>query len=64
MCNTVRMFKNVRNIDGSKHEVTIPNGCKLEVTKIKDIQLTNKIILKNVLRVLEIQFNLILAHKL
>ena len=64
MCNSISLFKNLKNIDGSRIEVLIPDGSKLRITKIGDISLNNNLVLKDVLYVPKIRFNLISVHKL
>ena len=63
MCNTINLFTNVRDVDSNVHEVIIPNGSSLKVTKIGDICFNEKITLKDVLYVPSIHYNLLLVHK-
>ena len=44
--------------------MVIPYGSKLRITKIGDIRLNDNLILKNVMYVPKIPFNLISVHKL
>lgn len=64
MCNTIKLFTNIRDIASKNHKIIIPDGTTLNVMKIGDISLTKDLFLKNVLFVPEIQFNLISVSKL
>lgn len=57
-------MQHCQNVDGNKHEVTKPDGTKLRVTMMGDVQLSDNIILKNVLFVPKLHFNLISIQKL
>ena len=64
ICNTINMFTNVKEVDSNLHEVTIPDGSKLKVTKIGDVHFNDRVTLRNVLFLPSIRFNLISVHKL
>lgn len=51
MCNTISLFKNLRNVNSSMNEVVIPYSSMLKITKVADIYLDNNLILKDVLYV-------------
>ena len=62
MCNTFILLKNLKNVDNSTNEVVIRDGSKLKITKVGNIFLDNNLILKDVLFVRKIQFNLKSVH--
>lgn len=64
MCNNHTFFLNLRKLNGFNHTITIPDGRKVRVRHIGDLQLTKHILLHNVLYVPEFQFSLISVPKL
>ena len=44
MCNNHTLFLNLRKLNGFNHTITIPNGRKVCVRHIEDLQLTNHIL--------------------
>ena len=64
MCNTIQLFQDLRDIGGNGHSITVLDGNKMVVKKISDVRLKEGLILKNVLLVPEIHFNLISVSKL
>ena len=64
ICATLNLFTNVRDVERNVHEVIIPDGSSLKVTKIGDIRFSEKITLKDVLYVPSIRYNLFSVHKL
>ena len=45
MCHSLHMFSNLRPITPNHHNITIPNGTKIHVDRVGDIQLTPEILL-------------------
>lgn len=64
MCNSLLHLHNIRNIKGHTHEITIPDGSKVKVSQLGDIQITPQLMLTNVLFVPQFRFNLISVPKL
>lgn len=64
MCNNHHLFTNLRNLKGLHHNITGPDGRKVKVTCIGDIQLTKHIMWYNVLYVPTFQFSHIFVSKL
>lgn len=49
MCNAINIFTNIRDVNPLAYEVVIPDGTQLDVSKMGDIELSDNIILRNVL---------------
>ena len=64
ICTNHSLFVNLRKVEGIKHHRTVPDGRKVKVTSIGDIQLTKDILLHNALYVPDFQFSLICVPKL
>ena len=64
ICNKLNMFTNLRKLYGLKHTITVPDVLKIKVTQVRDVQLSNNIMLYNVLYVPDFQFSLIYVSKL
>lgn len=64
MCYSLHMFSNIRPGSSAHHTITIPNGTRINVSRIGDIQLTPTILITNVLFVSQFRFNLISVHRL
>ncbi|CAO2834341.1 unnamed protein product, partial [Amaranthus hypochondriacus] len=64
MCNTINLFTNIRDVDDAMHEVIIPDGSRLKITKVGDIHFNDRIFLKDVLYVPGIRYNLLSVCKL
>lgn len=59
--NMFTEYKSLKKID---HKITVADGKQVNVTSIGNINLTNGIVLKDVLYVPQFKFNLISIHKL
>ena len=46
MCNTIKLFQDLRDIRGNDHSITIPDGNKMVVKKIGGVHLKEGLILK------------------
>ena len=64
ICNNIVWFHTVQDISHCKHRITTPDGTSHKVNQQGNVQLTNNLLLKNVLYVPEFKFNLIFVHKL
>lgn len=64
ICYDISCFVNYTSVIGLKNVITIPIGNKLLIRHIGMVQLTDHILLHNVLHVPEFKYNLIYVHKL
>lgn len=64
MCHDLSMFAKCTPVQELNAYITIPNGKKVLVTQMGDIQVTDSIILKDVLYVPDFRFNLISIPKI
>ena len=64
MCHSLSSFVHINQLTGQSHFVTIPNGRKVRMDMVGDVQLLDNILLKNVLYVTEFQFNLVSVQRL
>ena len=64
ICSNLELFDNYNVFDKSPNKITVADGKKLKIENIGTITFENGIILKNVLHVPKLQFNLISTHKL
>lgn len=64
MCHSLEYFVNLKPISGHNFHITIPDGRKVCVNMVRDIPLLGDIVLKNVLYVLNFQFNVVSVQRL
>lgn len=64
ICNDIYLFHNIQDISSCRHRITTPDGTSHKVDKKGTIQLTDTLLLKDVLYVPAFQFNLIFVHKM
>ena len=64
ICSSLELFDSYNIFDKSPNKITVADGKKLKIENIGTVTFGSGIILKNVLHVLRLQFNLISTHKL
>lgn len=64
ICSNLEYFIDYTPIKDPHKHIIIPDGRQIHVLNIGSIQLTNDILLKNVLHIPDFQFNLLTIHKL
>ena len=64
ICNDLSLFTNMKNISDDNHKITIPDDTQHQVTKKGNIELSNSILLKDVLYVPVFHFNHLSVYKI
>lgn len=57
-------FESFQTVTNSEDSITVPDGRKIKVLHIGKVKLNDKIVLQQVLHVLDFQYKLIYVHKL
>ena len=64
ICNDLSLFTNMKNISDDNHKITTPDDTQHQVTKKGNIELSNSILLKDVLYVPVFHFNHLSVYKI
>ena len=59
ICHDIKQFSRITSLHANIHHITIPNGRRIAVHSVGEVQLTKDILLKNVLYIPSFLFNLI-----
>ena len=64
ICHDIKQFSKITSLHRNIHHITIPNGKRIIVHNVGEVQLTKDILLKNVFYIPSFHFNLIFVPQL